>query len=363
MIGFMLGFNPLMEAFTMPELPDPRSVSTDALHVWRLLAVRAVVDFDIPQADAAAQYGVSTNTMSQWVSLYREQGEAGLTVQPQGRPPGSGRTLSEDQAQKIRQLVVETLPSDHKIANTTWTRRAVAALIAKRVGIHLTLQGVGKYLRRWGLTPQKPARQAREQDPEEVREFVEQTLPAVKEQAEQEEAQLYFVDEGGVKTSDQIGTSYAPKGDTPVQEVPKTHIAQDVISSVTPDGDLLYWAFPGTMNAEKFISFLKHLVSEATGKIIVFADRHPAHEAQAVEDWLEGRDSQIEVEWLPRYSPEYNADEFLNNDLKQVLQNKPMPQSASAFRETICDILDWIASMPERVKGYFEQTEVDLALV
>jgi transposase len=236
----------------------------------------------------------------------------------------------------------------------------VAELIANRVGVELTLQGVGQYLRRWGLTPQKPARQAREQDPKEVEEFVQETLPEVK--AQEEEAQLHVADEVGVKTSDQIGTSYAPKGETPVQEVPKTHIEQDVISSVTPDGELLYWVFPGTMNAEKFIAFLEHLVSEASDKIIVLTDRHPAHDAQAVEDWLEGRESQIEVEGLPRYSPEYNADEFLNNDLKQMLKNEPMPQSASAFRETICGILDWIASMPDRVKGYFEQTKVDLGL-
>jgi transposase len=346
----------------MPELPDPRSVSAESLPLWRLLAVRAVVDFEMSQADAAAHYGVSNNTMSQWVSLYREQGESGLAVQPQGRPQGSGRTLSHEQAQAFRQLVVDSVPGDHDIASATWTRRAVAELIAKRVGVDLTLQGVGKYLRRWGLTPQKPARQAREQDPEEVEEFMQESLPEVKAQAQEEDAQLHFVDEVGIKTSDQIGTSYAPKGETPVQEVPKTHIEQDVISSVTPEGDLLYWTFPGTMKAEKFITFLEHLVSEATGKIIVFADRHPAHEAQAVEDWLEGRDSQIELEWLPRYSPEYNADEFLNNDLKQVLENEPMPQDASAFRETICDILDGIASMPERVKGYFRQTKADLGL-
>jgi transposase len=314
------------------------------------------------QADAATQYGVSNNTMSQWVSLYREQGEAGLAVQPQGRPEGSGRALSSEQEEEMRRLVVDSLPRDHDIASATWTRQAVAELMAKRMGVELTVQGVGQYLRRWGLTPQKPAREAREQDPEEVREFVEQTLPAVKEQAEGEEAQLHFVDEVGVKTSDQISASYAPKGETPVQEVPKTHIEQDVISSVTPEGDLLYWAFPGTMNAEKFIDFLEYLVSEASGKIIVFIDRHPAHDAQAVEDWLKGRESQIEVEWLPRYSPEYNADEFLHNDLKQVLKNEPMPQSTPAFRETICSILNWIASTPDRVKGYFEQTKVDLGL-
>jgi transposase len=346
----------------MLELPDPRSVSAESLNLWRLLAVRAVMDFEMSQADAATQYGVSANTMSQWVSLYREQGEAGLAVHPQGRPEGSGRVLSSEQEDELRHLVVESLPSDHDIASATWTRPAVAELIAKRAGVELTVQGVGQYLRRWGLTPQKPARQAREQDPEEVREFVEQTLPEVKEQAEEEEAQLHFVDEVGVKTSDQIGTSYAPEGDTPVLEVPKRPIEQDVISSVTPEGDLLYWAFPGTMKAETFISFLEHLISEASGKIIVFADRHPAHEAQAVEDWLKGREAQIELEWLPRYAPESNPDEFLNNDLKQVLENEPMPKSASAFRETICDILEWIASMPDRVKGYFEQTKVDLGL-
>lgn len=53
----------------------------------------------------------------------------------------------------------------------------MAELIASRLGIELTLQGVGKYLRRWGLAPQQPARQAREQAPEEVREFVEKRLP------------------------------------------------------------------------------------------------------------------------------------------------------------------------------------------
>jgi transposase len=346
----------------MLELPDPRSVCAESLNLWRLLAVRAVVDFEMSQADAAAQYGISSNTMTQWVSLYREQGEAGLAVQPQGRPEGSGRALSSEQEQAIRQLVVESLPCDHDIAIAMWTRQAVSELIAKHTGVELTLQGVGQYLRRWGLTPQKPARQAREQDPKEVEVFVQETLPQVKEQAQGEDAQLHFVDEVGVQTSDQIGRSYAPKGDTPVQEVPKSHIQQDVISSVTPDGDLLYWAFPGTMTAEKFIDFLEQLVSEASGKLIVFADRHPAHEARAVDAWLEGRESQIELEWLPRYFPEYNADEFLNNDLKQVLKNEPMPQSASAFRETICSILKWIASTPDRVKGYFEQTQVDLGL-
>lgn len=56
-------------------------------------------------------------------------------------------------------------------------------------------------------------------------------------------------------------------------------------------------------------------------------------------------------------------DEFLNNDLKQMLENEPMPQSASALRETICDVLDWSASMPDRVQGYFRQTMDDFLTI
>jgi transposase len=175
------------------------SYADGAAQLWRLLAVRAVVDFEMSQADAAAQYGASSNTMSQWVPLYHERGEAGLAVQPQGRPQGAGRALSEEQGEAIRQLVVDSLPCDPDIASATWTRQAVAELMAKRMGVELILQGVGQYLRRWGLTPQKPARQVREQDPNEVEAFVQETLPEVKAQARAEGAQLHVVDEVGVR--------------------------------------------------------------------------------------------------------------------------------------------------------------------
>lgn len=346
----------------MIALPDPRSLSPASLELLRLLVVRAVVDLGLSQVDAATSYGVSPHTISEWVTRYREQGEDALAVKPQGRPPGAGRALTPDQEHEVRSLVVDSTPQQQEIASATWTRPAVAELIASRLGLELTLQGVGKYLRRWGLTPQKPARQAREQDPEEVREFVEQKLPEVQKQAEAEDAQLHFLDEVGVKAQDQIGTSYAPEGETPVLEVPKTHMEQDVISSVTPDGELFYWPFPGTMTAPTFIAFLEHLVAQASTKIMVFADRHPAHEAQAVAQWLEGRESEIELHWLPRYAPECNPDEFLNNDLKQELDNEPMPENTSALRDTICSILDRIAGMSDRIRGYFQQTVIDFVL-
>jgi hypothetical protein len=116
------------------------------------------------------------------------------------------------------------------------------------------------------------------------------------------------------------------------------------------------------MRAPKFIDFLEQLVAEASRKVIVFADRHPAHEAQVVEQWLEGRKGEIELHWLPRYAPAYNPDEFLNNDLKQELTNEPMPESPSEWQDAIDKILERIAGMSARIRGYFKQAKIDLAL-
>jgi hypothetical protein len=195
-----------------------------------------------------------------------------------------------------------------------------------------------------------------------VREFVERKLPQVQTQAKAEDAQPHFVDEVGVKAQDQIGTSYAPEGETAVLKVPRRHIEQNVISSVTPEGELFCWPFPGTMTAPKFIDFLERLVSAASTKLIVFADWHPAHEAQAVAQWLEGREDEIDLHWLPRYAPESNPDAFLNNDLKQELANEPMPESTSGLRDTIGTILDRIARMSDRIRGYFKQAKINQAL-
>ena len=128
----------------MIALPDPRSLSPQALELLRLLAVRAVVDLEMSQVDAATSYGVSPNAISQWVSLYHDQGEDGLSVNPQGRPMGSGRVLSPEQEEEIRRVVVESTPTEQHLPSGTWTRQAIAELIERRLGVELTLQGVGK---------------------------------------------------------------------------------------------------------------------------------------------------------------------------------------------------------------------------
>jgi hypothetical protein len=61
------------------------------------------------------------------------------------------------------------------IASPLWSRRAIGELIRKECDVVLAVRTVGEYLRRWGYTAKKPARHARKQDPEEVRQWLERT--------------------------------------------------------------------------------------------------------------------------------------------------------------------------------------------
>ncbi len=81
------------------------------------------------------------------------------------------------------------------------------------------------------------------------------------------------------------------------------------------------------MASHKFIDYLEQLIASTRQKIFLIIDRHPTHMAKAVERWVSEHAEEIEIAWLPRYSPEYNPDEFLNNDLKANLKTSRFPKT------------------------------------
>ena len=64
------------------------------------------------------------------------------------------------------------------------------------------------------------------------------------------------------------------------------------------------------------IKFMERLIKSSEQKIFLILDNLKVHHSYIVEDWLEEHKSQIEVFFLPSYSPELNPDEYLNFDLK-----------------------------------------------
>jgi len=182
-------------------LPDARQLSDEVLEALRLRALRGC-EMGFTETDVAGLLGVARETVSRWQSAYRSEGVAALPGERTGRPVGSGRTLSDEQAVHLQGLVDENSPEDLGIAAPLWSRRAVRDLIAKEYGIDMPVRTVGEYLKRWGYTAKRPRRHSRDQDPEEVRQWLEETYPAIEKRAKEEGAHIHWCDETGAAADD-----------------------------------------------------------------------------------------------------------------------------------------------------------------
>ena len=133
------------------ELPDGRELSDEALQILRLRALRGI-ELGFSEVDLAEILGVCHETISRWWTGYRADGLNSLPGDRTGRPPGSGRFLSDRQADHIKELIDNHPPEKLGIAAALWTRRAVRDLIRKEFAIDLAVRTVGADLNRWGYT-------------------------------------------------------------------------------------------------------------------------------------------------------------------------------------------------------------------
>ena len=334
-------------------LPDARQLSDEVLEALRLRALRGC-EMGLTQAAVAELLGVWPETVSRWWAAYTTQGLDGLPHQRTGRPVGSGRTLTDEQACRIQQLIDGHSPDQVGVACPLWSRRAVRDLIAKEFGIRMSPRTVGEYLKRWGYTAKRPRRHAKGQDPREVRAWLEKTYPLIEAAAQREGGDIYWGDETGVAADEYPRRGYARKGQPATLEVPDSHIRINMISAISNAGALRFMTYKGALDAALFIVFLSRLLQTTTRKIFLIVDRLRAHEAAKVDKWLKAHPGQIELFYLPRRAPELNPDEYLNNDLKGNVHEEGLPDSKEALRSRIQRWMRTLLHWPARVASYFE---------
>lgn len=341
-------------------LPDARQLPDAVLEALRLRALRGC-ELGFSEADVAALLGVRPETVCRWWTAYTGRGLDALPHERTGRPPGSGRTLNDEQARRIQERIDNQSPQDAGIACPLWSRRAVRDLIAREFGVRMPVRTVGKYLKRWGYTAKRPRRHAKDQDPEEVRVWLQETYPAIEARARNEGADIFWGDETGVAADEHPRRGYAREGQPAVLEVPDSHIRINMISAISNAGALRFMTYKGAMDAALFIVFLTRLLETTTRKVFLIVDHLSGHDAAKVGHWLETRRERMEVFSLPRRAPELNPDEYLNNDLKGGVHEQGLPESRESLRSRIQHWMRTVFRWPAHVASYFQHPAVQYA--
>jgi transposase len=335
-------------------------LSDEILEALRLRALHGC-ELGFSQADIADLLGVSPETVSRWWTASIDGGLGGLPGDRTGRPVGSGRTLSDEQARHIQEQIDHHSPEELGIAAAVWSRKAVRDLIRKECGIALPIRTVGEYLKRWGDTAKAPRRHAKDQDPDEVDEGLGWTYPAIERRAGREGAEIPGCDETGAAADEQPRKGYARTGHPAWIEVPHPHSRMNLIATITNTGEVHFLTSKESMTGALFATFLEKLISETTRKVFLILDRLPAHEAAPVAEWVAEHADRIELFWLPKCAPELNADEYLNNDLKGSINAEGLPRSSEQLRSRIVRFMSRLLHLPECVRNYFRHPCVQYA--
>jgi transposase len=320
--------------------------------VLRLRALRGI-ELGYSELDLADLLGVCHETISRWWTAYRADGLQALPGGRTGRPEGSGRLLSDQQAERIQARIDCHSPEEVDIPHALWTRRAVRDLIRQEFGIDLAERTVGLYLRRWGYTSKRPARHARQQNPDEVEEWLLETYPTIEAQAEREQAEILWADEVGVAADHHPGYGYARAGERATMDVPRPHLRVNQISAISNSGTVRFLTYQGALNAAVFLLFLTRLIAGASRKVLLIADRLQAHKTPEVEAWVQAHRKQIEVFYLPAYSPELNPVEYLNNDMKGAVNEAGLPPDRPTLQGRLLVFMKRLVRVPEHVISYF----------
>jgi len=171
-----------------------------------------MLDAELPAKSIMVALKLSRSTFFEWKRLYRERGVKGLEVRP---IPGGTAKLTDQQTNQLLRWMIGRDPRQFQFDFALWTRKIASDLIRRMFDVEMTPQGIGKLLHRIGLSPQRPAYRAYQQDSEAVRRWREEEFPAIRVQVREQGAEVYFGDEAGIRTDHHAGTTWAPGGTGP----------------------------------------------------------------------------------------------------------------------------------------------------
>lgn len=342
-------------------LTDARKLSQDAQEALRLRAIKLVVHDGMNKAQAARILGVSRQAVSGWCSRYVKGGEKFVSKRKKGPKSQDITKLKSWQCATIVNIITDKCPDQLKMPFMLWTREAVQMLIERKFGVKMTVRSVGNYLKRWGFTAQKPIRRSYERQDSAVQKWLTETYPLIASRAAKENAEIHWGDEAGFRSDHQAGTSYSPKGKTPIIKGTGKRFRVNMISTVTNKGTLRFMLFDKNFTTQVFLGFLKRLIKSSKTKIFLIVDNIRVHHAKVVKQWLEENKTKIEIFFLPAYSPELNPDELLNQDVKTNAVGRKRAKTLVELKSNLRNYLLSTQNSKEIVCSYFRKKEVAYA--
>lgn len=328
---------------------DARRLNHETLTELRKRAVTSVQEGQSPEV-VAKVLQVSRQAVYGWLARYREGGWGNLDARKRG---GRRPKLDANAMKWVYDTVTMKNPLQMQFTFALWTARMIGTAIVDRFGVKLSKASVCRLLAQLGLTPQRPVWRAYQQQPEAVKRWLQEEYPRIQNLSRQMNAVIFFGDEAGVRSDHHAGTTWAPKGKTPVVKSTGSRFGVNIMSAVAAQGEFRFMTVKGKVGAPQFIEFIARLLHGMSRMVFLIVDNHPVHRAKSVKAFAESVKGRFRLFYLPSYSPELNPDERVWNDLKNNAVGKHSFTSPEQLAKAVVGTLRSIQKSPARVRSYF----------
>jgi len=337
---------------------DGRKIGPEAMEQIRIRAVKRVQQGESPEK-VIATLGFSRACIYNWLARYRAGGWHGLRS---GKHTGRPKRLDGTQIAWIYKTIRDKNPLQLKFSFALWTRSMVTRLIRKQFGLKLSESSVGRLLRQMGLSCQKPLYRAYQQDFEAVEYWKKTVFPQIKKRAKKLGATIYFEDESGIRSDFHAGTTWSPKGQTPVIKVTGARFRTNMVAAISTRGHLRFMVNQGSVTADVLCDFLKRLMHNAQQPIFLIWDGHPTHKSKKVRECIESFEGKLEMYFLPSYSPELNPTEQVWRSVKNHEVGRKSVFGPDQLKSAVTNCLRRLQKIPKIVLSFFKHPDCNYAL-
>jgi transposase len=328
---------------------DGRKLDHATLEVLRKRAVDRITA-GASVAEVAETLGLHRGSVHRWVARHQQGGPEALAAKP---VPGRPATLTDQQLAQLAKIVVGKDPRQLQFDFGLWTRDMIGAIVEREFEVRLHRTTIGRILHKLGFSPQRPLRRAFQQDPAAVRTWKTQTFPTIRARARKAGATIYFADEAGVRSDYHSGTTWAPRGKTPIVRTTGARHRLNMLSAITTTGTLRFMIRQGSVGAKVFIEFCKRLLADTDGPVYLIVDGHPAHRAKATTKFVTSTEGRLELFFLPGYSPELNPDEWVWKNIKHDQVGKTSITTSADFNAVVSSALHRLQKQVNKIRGFF----------
>ena len=336
---------------------DGRQLTKEQKEFIRRMAVERVLKGE-SASEVIRSYGLCRTTIYKWLGIAKAEG---LEALKSTIGTGRVRTLTAEQELEVKRWIVGKDPRQYDLDYALWTRQIVACLIERFFTIKMSVTSVGRLLHRIGLSPQKPLRRAYERDQEAVEQWLKDSYPKIKSSAKRRGAEIFWLDEAGVRSDDALQRSWGLKGETPIVRTSGQRQSLNMISAINNQGKFWYAAYSGRFNSDKFIELLKQFRRGRKRPLVIILDGHPVHNSKKVTTYVDSLKGKIKLEILPAYAPDINPDELVWNQLRHEGPTKRPLKKGESLKKRVIDIMEQFKANKLLIKSFFHEQNVAFA--